>query len=229
MLAHSFDRFYIVTKLILPTLDDIKLSPIKYNKECNYLHNLDDQNNDQVKENIRDLLSYCAKCRPYMAFYKMQINTYNKTTHHILKNEVDLILPKFPKGRKNKRGNFSAIISGFVALAFEGVLSFVHNRRHKALCKAVSAMSIKTDIQRNKLMHLENPLVMYGVYNVETLERLVKTVYILHSRQTMYESLFTVKTSAAYEYYSQMHKFTNFAHHTIKIARNSKFSQRDIN
>ena len=38
-----------------------------------------------------------------MAFYKMQINAHNKTTHHILKNEVDLILPEFPKGWKNKR------------------------------------------------------------------------------------------------------------------------------
>ena len=66
-------------------------------------------------------------------------------------------------------------------------------------------MSIKTDIQRNKLMHLENTLVMYGVYNVETLEILVITVHILHSRQTMYGSLFAGKTSAAYEYYSQMH------------------------
>ena len=40
MLAHSFDRLYIVTKFILPMMDDLKLSPIKYNKECNYLHNL---------------------------------------------------------------------------------------------------------------------------------------------------------------------------------------------
>ena len=39
-----------------------------------------------------------------MSFYKMQINACNKTVHHILKNEVDLILPKFPKGRKSKRG-----------------------------------------------------------------------------------------------------------------------------
>ena len=37
-----------------------------------------------------------------MAFYKMQINAHNRTTHHILKNEVDLILPKFPKGWKIK-------------------------------------------------------------------------------------------------------------------------------
>ena len=205
ILPHSFHRFYVVTKFILPTLDDLRLSPIKYNKECNYLHNLDDQNNDQVKENIRDLLPYCAKVRPYMAFYKMQINAHNKTAHHILKSKVDIILPKFPKGRKSKRGIFSAIISGFVGLAFKGISSFLHNGRHKALHKAVSAMSIKTDIQRNKLMHFEKTLVMYGVYNAETLERHVKTVHMLHSRQTMYESPFAGKTSAAYEYYSQMH------------------------
>ena len=33
MLAHSFDRFYVVTKFILPTLDDLKLSPIRYDKD----------------------------------------------------------------------------------------------------------------------------------------------------------------------------------------------------
>ena len=71
--------------------------------------------------------------------------------------------------------------------------------------KAVSAMSTKMDIQRNKLMHLENTLVMYGIYNVQMLERLMKTVHAVHSRQTMYESLFTGKTFAAYEFYSQMY------------------------
>ena len=96
-------------------------------------------------------------------------------------------------------------MSGFVGLAFEGTFSFLHNRRHKVLHKAVSAMSSKTDIQRNKLMYLENTSFMYGVYNTEMLERLIKTVYSLHSRHTMYKSLFTGRTSPAYEYYSQMH------------------------
>ena len=39
------------------------------------------------------------------------------------------------------------IISGFVGLAFEGISSFLHNSRHKALHKAVHTMSAKTDIQ----------------------------------------------------------------------------------
>ena len=30
-----------------------------------------------------------------MAFYKMKIKACNATMHHILKNEVDLVLPKF--------------------------------------------------------------------------------------------------------------------------------------
>ena len=45
MLAHLFIRFYMVTKFILPTMDDLKLSPINYNKECRYLKNLDDNEN----------------------------------------------------------------------------------------------------------------------------------------------------------------------------------------
>ena len=41
-----------------------------------------------------------------MAFYKMQIKAHNYTAHHILKNEADLILPKFYEAQKSKRGTF---------------------------------------------------------------------------------------------------------------------------
>ena len=150
-----------------------------------------------------------------MAFYKMQINTCNKTAYHILKNEVDWILPKFSEGRKSKRGISSSINSGFEGLAFVGISSFLHNRRHKVLHKAVHAMTTKVDIQRDKLIHLENTLVMYGVYNVETLEKLLKIVYALHSRQSMYEKLIAEQITKAYEYYSQMHGDHGIQHYAI--------------
>ena len=95
MLTHSFDRFYVITKIILPTLDDLKLYPIQYDKECQYLKNLDDEDDVRIKQDIKDLLFYWAKIKPYMLLYKMQITAYNLTAHKILKNEVDLILPKF--------------------------------------------------------------------------------------------------------------------------------------
>ena len=132
-------------------MNDLKLPPIKYDKECKYIHDLDDKDSEQTKENIRDLLSYCAKLRLYMSFYKIQINAHNKTAHHILKNGVALILPRFLKNRKSKRGILVQLFQVLSVLAFEGILSFLHNRRHKALHKAVSAISIKTDIQETNL------------------------------------------------------------------------------
>ena len=48
--------------------------------------------------------SLLCKIKTYIAFYKMKIKAHNATAHHILKNKVDLILPKFYEGQKNKRG-----------------------------------------------------------------------------------------------------------------------------
>ena len=64
-------------------------------------------------------------------------------------------------------------------------------------------------------MHLENTLVMYGIYNAETLEKLVKTVHALHSRQTLYETLCAGKTSVAYEFYSQIHGSCDIQHSAV--------------
>ena len=150
-----------------------------------------------------------------MTFYKMQIKPCNTSVHHILKNEVDLILPKFYEGQRNKGEIFGVIISGFIRLGFEGISRFVHHKRHMALHKAVKAMSILMNAQRNRLMHLENNLVMYRIYNAETLEKLVKTVHAIHSRQWLLEGLFTGQHIVAYEMYSQMHSAQGIQHYVI--------------
>ena len=66
-------------------------------------------------------------------------------------------------------------------------------------------------------MHLENTLVTYGIYNAETLDRLVKTVHTLHSRQSLYENLFAGQTSAAYEAYLQMHGACGIQHYVVNL------------
>ena len=47
--------------------------------------------------------------------------------------------------------------------------------------KPVNAMDRKVDIQHNNLMQLKNSMLMYGVYNVETLEKLIITVHNIHN------------------------------------------------
>ena len=38
MLAHSFDRFYIVTKFMLPSMGDIKFSKLNFDHTCTYMN-----------------------------------------------------------------------------------------------------------------------------------------------------------------------------------------------
>ena len=51
-------------------------------------------------------------------------------------------------------------------------------------------MDSKTTIQHNKLMHLEDSMVMYGICNAETLEQLLNTVYHIHNTTSSNEKLF---------------------------------------
>ena len=44
MLIHSFDRFYVVTKFMLPLLGDLKFSALNYDNTCTYLDNRNAQN-----------------------------------------------------------------------------------------------------------------------------------------------------------------------------------------
>ena len=84
MLAHSFDRFYVVTKFILPSIKVLQFSNLNYDSTCTHL----DVKNVCTAENkkyILDLLAYCKKIRPYVDYYKKQIKSYNDTVHHILK------------------------------------------------------------------------------------------------------------------------------------------------
>ena len=108
--------------------------------------------------------------------------------NNILEKEINLLLPQIP--RVQKCGIITMLVSSFIGLVYEGISSFLHNKRNKALCKAISAMDNKADIQCNKLMHLENSVLMNSVYITETLEKLVKIVHNIHNTTTSHERLF---------------------------------------
>ena len=88
------------------------------------------------------------------------------------------------------------LISSFIGLAYEGISSFLHHKQNKVLHKAVKAMDNKATIQCNKLMQLENAMLMYGIYNTETLEKLINTVHNIHNTTSSHERLFTGQHSS---------------------------------
>ena len=52
-------------------------------------------------------------------------------------------------------------------------------------------MENKVDIQHNKIFHLEDSMVMFGVYNSDILEDLINTVHKLHIKTTWNKKLFS--------------------------------------
>ena len=70
----------------------------------------------------------------------------------------------------------TSLVTSFIGLAFEELSSYLHNKRQKALQKAFHAKERKVNLERNKNFHLEDSMIMYGIYNLETVENLVNTV-----------------------------------------------------
>ena len=49
MLAHSFDRFYVVTKFMLPMIGELKFSKLNFDDSCAYTENKFAQNTESRK------------------------------------------------------------------------------------------------------------------------------------------------------------------------------------
>ena len=92
---------------------------------------------------------------PFIYFYKKQINYYNETAHDTWTKEISLILPNFPKNRKEKRRIIASLVTGFIRLAYEDISSYVHNKRQKALKKAFVAMENQVNFEWNQIFHLK--------------------------------------------------------------------------
>ena len=182
-LSHSFNRFYVVTKFELPEVQDLEFTTIPYDAGCKHLDATKNKWNYPLGL-INEIKEYCVKIAPHIAYYKKQVEYYNWTAYEILTNELALILPTFSKQERQKRGITTSLITGSIGLAYEGISSFLHYKRQKALHKAVRAMENKVDLQCSKIFHLEDSVVMYGIYNSDTLEGLIDAVHRLHNQST---------------------------------------------
>ena len=121
MLAHSFDRFYVVTKFMLPTIGDLKFSKLNYDYTCTYMKKEYAPNTDSRKY-LTELRTYCNKIKLFVNYYSKLIHLCNNTTHNILQNEINLLLPQISR---QKHGIITTLVSRFIGLAYEGISSFL--------------------------------------------------------------------------------------------------------
>ena len=108
-----------------------------------------------------------------------------------------------------------SIATKVIGLAYEGISSFLHHKRHKALHKAVAVTNKKTNIQCNRIHHLEDIMIMYGVYNADTLTDLIDTVHRMQNFTTWNEKTFTGKLHDWMEIYAQDKGMCNYAINSV--------------
>ena len=121
MLAHLFDRFCVVTKFMLPSIRDIKFSRLNFDHSCAYVNKEYVPNMDSRKY-LTELKTYCNKIEPLVSYYSKLINSYNKTAHNILENEIKPLLPQISR---QKHSIITTLVSGFIGLVYEGISSFL--------------------------------------------------------------------------------------------------------
>ena len=108
-----------------------------------------------------------------------------------------------------------SVASKVIGLAYEGISSFLHHKRHKALHKAVAVMNKRSNVQHNRIHHLEDSMIMYGVYNSDTLKDLIDTVHRMQNFTTWNEKTFAGKLHDWMELYLQDEGVHNYAINSI--------------
>ena len=66
MLAHSFDRFYIIAKFMLPSMGDLKFSNLNFDHSCAYMDRKYAPNTDSSRY-LAELKTYCNKIKPFVS------------------------------------------------------------------------------------------------------------------------------------------------------------------
>ena len=118
---HSFDRFYVVTKFMLPMIEDIKFSKLNYDNTCAYMKKEFTPNTDSRKY-LTELRTYCNKIKPFVSYYSKLIHSSNRTANNVLQNEIRLLLPHVSR---QKHGIITTLVSSFIGLAYDRISSFL--------------------------------------------------------------------------------------------------------
>lgn len=198
---NGLDRVSVVTAIPIPRYSDLRHSPIRFTNCSMELTS----NRNAVNLGLhRAVTEWCSKAVPYMQHLKKKEKYYQERLHDLLDKDLYAALPELKPvqtGTHNKsrlkRGLGALLLSavpGLITLAVESLGSYLKGRQERRIDNAVVAMREDHEITHNRLQQYRNDFLMYGKYNVATLDKVIETVNSLHHRQTKLEKLFEQTT-----------------------------------
>ena len=84
LLYHNIDRVWVVTKVILPKLEDISFPDVKFDADCSFVNKIRNAN-PSVKTIIQ---SMCKSMKPLITLIKQKEKFYEMAIQSILKEEI---------------------------------------------------------------------------------------------------------------------------------------------
>ena len=107
------------------------------------------------------------------------------------------------------------ITNRFYQIGMQSISSYLHNKRQTALWKAIKLMENQVNLERKKNFHLEDSIVMYGIYNSDALGKLCNTIQKMHYKTTWNKSLFVGKPYKWYQGYLSENGAVHYAINSI--------------
>ena len=74
MLSHSFDRFYMVTKIEIPKVLDVNLTMFQFDYNSSHVVNIEKDTRFKISSTIKEMFDlYCKNIVLYIYLYKHQV------------------------------------------------------------------------------------------------------------------------------------------------------------
>ena len=186
IVKNGIDRVTVVTSIPIPRYENVKIRPINFAKCAQSLEEEKGHSKMADTQASKVAKEWCAQAIPYMEYLKQQEKYYIEKVHELLCDDLYSALPELklvPGPLRKRRGLGALILSaipGLITLAVESVSSWIKGKQQKRVDEAVSTMRVESQVKRNKLRQYSNDFLMYGKYNVDTLQNVIDTVNAMH-------------------------------------------------
>ena len=194
-----------------PMLNAMSVGAIQYQKVIEKLVNQD-------LHHALHSLSVVDEIR-YRRYAIANENKFNHTSHKPNLRHVNFKTANDSTTGRTKRGIFAFLpVLGKVAtIAVEALGSYLQNKRNKAIAKALEAIQSGRFLERNHLYNLEKDFVMYGEYEVQSTDGLIKLLSNLNNRTVSLENMLNGKFKQVTDRYLENYRGTEIYTHQVSM------------
>ena len=86
LLHHNIHRVWIITKVVVPKLKDVKFPDIEFDPDCKFVDLI--KNTKTASKHVNSIRSICQSMKPLITLLKQKELYYEKAIKDILKEEI---------------------------------------------------------------------------------------------------------------------------------------------